>query len=156
MRNRLSNRRRSVKLPAVRDRADGARQRPLNRDRLQQRYRRLLDTTSRVVGQAKRFSKGISEDVFLQQNALEGLRVEIDGMVLLVRRVMHQTRARVFQGDTHFEGKIVSVFEPSARSFARAGRRAQRVRQGGGCRKPKIRSSLTVKSALSDSMTPTC
>ena len=33
---------------------------PLNRDRLQQRYRRLLDTTSRVVGQAKRFSKEIS------------------------------------------------------------------------------------------------
>src|SRR5262249_59013292 len=29
---------------------------PLNQDKLKQRYARLLDTTSRVVGQAKRFS----------------------------------------------------------------------------------------------------
>jgi transposase, IS5 family len=91
----------------------------LNRERLQQRYGRLLDTTSRVVGQAKRFSKEISEgvkrcaDVF-QELALEGLRAELDRMVPLVRRVMQQTRARVFRGDTRFEGKIVSVFEPSA------------------------------------------
>jgi hypothetical protein len=35
-------------------------------------------------------------------------------MVPLVRRVMQQTRARVFRGDAHFEGKIISVFEPSA------------------------------------------
>jgi IS5 family transposase len=92
---------------------------PLNRDRLRQRYRRLLDATSRVVGQAKQFSKEISEGVkrsadVLQQVALEGLRADIDRMVSLVQQVMHQTRARVFQGDTHFEGKIVSVFEPSA------------------------------------------
>lgn len=91
----------------------------LNRDRLQQRYRRLLDTTSRVVGQAKRFSKEISEGIkrsadVLQQIALEGLRAELDRMVPLVRRVMQQTRARVLRGDTHFDGKIISVFEPSA------------------------------------------
>jgi IS5 family transposase len=91
---------------------------PLNRDRLQQRYRRLLDTTSRVVGQAKRFSKEIGEGVkrsadILKQIALEGLREELDRMSLLVRRVMHQTRARIFRGDTHVEGKILSVFEPS-------------------------------------------
>jgi transposase, IS5 family len=92
---------------------------PLNQDRMQQRYRGLLDTTSRVVGQAKRFSKEISEGVkrsvdVLQQIALDGLRAEIDWMVPLVRRVMQQTRARVFGGNTRFEGKIISVFEPSA------------------------------------------
>lgn len=92
---------------------------PLNRNRLQQRYRRLLDTTSRVVGQAQRFSQEISEGVkrsadVLQQLALEDLRAQLDRMVVLVRRVMRQTRARVFRGDTHFDGKIVSVFEPSA------------------------------------------
>src|SRR5438445_3444669 len=91
---------------------------PLNSDRLQQRYRRLLDTTSRVVGQAKRFSKEISERVkwsadVVQQIALEGLREELDRMLPLVRRVMHQTRARIVHGDTHVEGKILSVFEPS-------------------------------------------
>jgi IS5 family transposase len=91
----------------------------LNRNRLQQRYCRLLDTTSRVVGQAKQFSKEISKGIkrsadVLQQIALEGLRAELDRMVPLVRRVMQQTRARVLRGDTHFDGKIISVFEPSA------------------------------------------
>ena len=91
---------------------------PLNRDRLRQRYRRLLDTTSRVVGQAKRFSQEISDGIkhaadVVKQMALEGLRAELDRMVPLVRRVMQQTRARVFRGDTHFEGKILSLFEPS-------------------------------------------
>src|ERR1700758_2035258 len=116
---KLRNRSRSVKLRVLEimriTRAKGS----LNRERLQQRYRRLLDTTSRVVGQAKRFSEEISDgikrcaDVF-QQIALEGLRAQVDQMVSLVRQVMQQTRARVFRGDTRFEGKIVSVFEPSA------------------------------------------
>jgi transposase, IS5 family len=115
----LRDRSRSVKLRVLEimriARATG----PLNRDHLQQRYRRLLETTSRVVGQAKRFSKEICEGVkhsadFFEQIALEGLRAELDQMVPLLRRVMQQTRARVFRGDTRFEGKIVSVFEPSA------------------------------------------
>jgi len=116
---KLRDRSRSVKLRVLEimriARAKGS----LNRERLQQRYRRLLDTTSRVVGQAKRFSEEISDgikrsaDVF-QQIALEGLRAQLDQMVSLVRQVMQQTRARVFRGDTRFEGKIVSVFEPSA------------------------------------------
>ena len=38
---------------------------------------------------------------------------ELDRMVPRVRQVMQQTRARIFGGDTHIEGKLVSVFEPS-------------------------------------------
>jgi len=115
----LRDRSRSVKLRLFEIARIARAKGPLNRDRLQQRYRRLLDTTSRVVGQAKRFSKEISEGVkrsadVLQQIALEGLCAELDRMVPLVRRVMQQTRARIFGGDTHFEGKIISVFEPSA------------------------------------------
>src|SRR5207244_8532474 len=49
----------------------------------------------------------------LKQLALEGLRQELDAMVSLVKRVMKQTRARIFRGDTHAEGKILSLFEPS-------------------------------------------
>jgi transposase, IS5 family len=115
---KLRDRSRSVKLRLFEIARIARAKGPLNRDRLQQRYRRLLSTTSRVVGQAKRFSKEISEGVkrsadVLKQIALEGLREELDRMVPLVRRVMHQARARIFRGDTHVEGKIVSVFEPS-------------------------------------------
>jgi IS5 family transposase len=90
----------------------------INRDRLKQRYRLLLNTTSRVVGQAKRFSAEIGEGVkqatsVLKQLALEGLRAQLDEMVPLVRQVMKQTRARIFRGNTRSEGKLLSLFEPS-------------------------------------------
>jgi IS5 family transposase len=81
-------------------------------------YRKLLGITGRVVGQAKRFSSEIasgakrSSDV-LKQAALEGLKREIDDMVETVNKVVHQAKARVFEGDTHVEGKILSVFETS-------------------------------------------
>jgi IS5 family transposase len=115
---KLRDRSRSVKLRLFEIARIARAKGPINRDRLQQRYRRLLDTTSRMVGQAKRFSTEISQGVkrsadVLQQIALEGLRAELDRMVRLVRRVMQQTRARIFHGDTHVEGKILSVFEPS-------------------------------------------
>src|SRR3984893_16611290 len=91
---------------------------PFNQDKLKQRYGRLLDATSRVVGQAKRFSEEIvrgvkrSKDI-LQQLVLEGLRQELDQMTLRVRQVMRQTRARIFRGNTRSEGKLLSLFEPS-------------------------------------------
>jgi len=91
---------------------------PINREKLKQRYRQLLDATSRVVGQAKRFSCEIAAGVkrsrqVLKQMALEGLRDELDKMVPLVKQVMRQTRARIFHGNTRFEGKLLSLFEPS-------------------------------------------
>ena len=81
-------------------------------------YRKLLGITGRVLGQAKRFSGEIASGVkrsgdVLQQAALEGLKREIDDMVEIVRKVVHQTKARVFGGDTHVESKILSVFENS-------------------------------------------
>ena len=86
--------------------------------KLKQRYGRLLDATSRVVGQAKRFSEEIERGVkrskdILQQLVLEGLRQELDQMALRVRQVMRQTRARIFRGNTRSEGKLLSLFEPS-------------------------------------------
>jgi IS5 family transposase len=88
------------------------------KERLQQGYGKLLAATSRVVGQAKRFSREVatgvktSSDVF-QQAALEGLRKELDTMVPRVKQVMQQARARIFGGDTHVSEKLVSIFEPS-------------------------------------------
>ena len=74
---KLRDRSRCVKLRVIEIMRIARAKGPLNRDRLQQRYRRLLDATSRIVGQAKRFSKEISEGVkrsadVLQQIALEG------------------------------------------------------------------------------------
>jgi IS5 family transposase len=90
----------------------------LRQEKLTGAYQRLLASTSRVVGQAKRFVREIragikrSADV-LQQAALDGLRQELGTFVPRVQQVMRQTRARIFGGDTHVEHKLLSLFEPS-------------------------------------------
>jgi IS5 family transposase len=115
---RLCDRSRSVKLRVLDiARAARAKGKP-QQERLKQAYGQLLNSTSRVVGQAKRFSQEIAAGVkrsrdVVQQLALEGLRQEIDAMVPLVRQVIRQTRARIFRSDTRFEGKLFSLFEPS-------------------------------------------
>jgi transposase, IS5 family len=91
---------------------------PINQDKLKQRYRQLLNSTSRVVGQAKRFSEEIAKGVkwstaVVKQLALEGLRRDLEEMMSRVRQVMKQTRARIFRGNTRSEGKLLSLFEPS-------------------------------------------
>ena len=70
---KMRDRSRSVKLRVL-DIARAARSKaPQSQDKLKQGYRKLLDSTSRVVGQAKRFSKEIAEGVkrcsgFLQKH----------------------------------------------------------------------------------------
>src|SRR5258708_158051 len=114
----LRNRSRSVKLRVL-DIARAARSRAKqSREKLNRSYGKLLNATSRVVGQAKRFSKEVARGTkrarnVLQQLVLEGLRQELDAMAPLVKQVMKQTSARIFRGDTHAEGKILSLFEPS-------------------------------------------
>ena len=115
---KLRDRRRSVKLRVL-DIARAARARGTEgQERLKRMYARLLSSTSRVVGQARRFAKEIAEGIkrstdVVAQLALEGLRQEINEMVPRVQQVMRQTRARIFRGETRSEGKIVSLFEPS-------------------------------------------
>ena len=115
---KIRDRSRSVKLRVL-DIARAARSKaPQSRDKLKQGCRKLLNSASRVVGQAKRFSKEIAEGVkrssgLSQQDALEGLRKKIDAMLPLVKQVIRQTKARVLGGDTRTEGKIFSIFEPS-------------------------------------------
>lgn len=80
-------------------------------------YRKLVEATGRVAGQAKKFSAEIAQGVkrapeFLQQARLEGLRRELDVILPRVKQVMLQTQARVFGGNTRPEGKLVSIFEP--------------------------------------------
>jgi IS5 family transposase len=84
--------------------------------KLQPLYGKLLGITQRVVAQAQRFSAEIASGVkrsrdILQQAKLQALKSQIDDMVDTVKKVIHQTKERVFAGNTHVEGKIVSVFE---------------------------------------------
>jgi IS5 family transposase len=116
--SKLRDRSRSVKLRVL-DIARAARAKgPQSKEKLQRAYGKLLSSTSRVVGQAKRFAKEVAEGVkrardVMGQLALDALREQINEMAPLVRQVMKQTRARIYGGNTHSEGKIVSLFEPA-------------------------------------------
>ena len=114
----LRDRSRSVKLRLLEIGRVARAKGPVSQDKLKRRYRQLLDATSRVVGQARRFSEEIAQGVkrsttVLKQLALEALRRELDEMSSRVRQVMKQTRALIFRGNTRSEGKLLSLFEPS-------------------------------------------
>jgi IS5 family transposase len=115
---KLRDRTRSVKLRLLEIGRVARSKGPVRQDRLMQHYRRLLDATSRMVGQAKRFSEEIAQGVkrsrsFSKQLALKGLRRQLDDMMPRVKQVMKQTRARILQGNTRSEDKLLSLFEPS-------------------------------------------
>lgn len=119
---KLRDRSRSVKLRVL-DIARAARSKGAqSQDKLKKGYEKLLASTSRVVGQAKRFARDIAAGVkrsadVMRQAALEGLRKELEITVPLVQQVMRQTKARVFGGDTHAEGKLFSIFETSTEAI---------------------------------------
>jgi IS5 family transposase len=114
---RLRDRSRAVGLQ-VRQIARSSRSRiPQGQERLKVSYRKLLYHTARVLGQAKRFAQEVASGRkrargLLEQIALAGQRAYLERMIPLVRQVMHQARERIFKGNTHVPGKIVSLFEP--------------------------------------------
>jgi IS5 family transposase len=90
---------------------------PQGQERLKTCYRKLLHSTARVVGQAKRFAHEVASgikhaDGIVEQVRLEAAQAYLERMIPLVQQVMHQTRERVFKGNTHVTGKLVSLFEP--------------------------------------------
>ena len=75
-------------------------------------YGKLLETTSRVVGQAKKFSAEIAGKIKRgPRKVVQKAKRQLDEMIPRVQQVLRQTRQRVLGGDTRAEGKIVSVFE---------------------------------------------
>jgi IS5 family transposase len=143
---KLRDRSRSVKLRVL-DIARAARSRAKQgSEKLKRAYGQLLNSTSRVVGQAKQFSAQIAAGVKQANNAigqlkLDRLRHQIDEMVPRVKQVMKQTRARIYRGDTHFEGKLLSVFEPST-ELIRKGKAGKPTEFGKmvKCRRPRTKS----------------
>ncbi len=86
-------------------------------ERMKTCYRKLLYHTARVVGQAKRFAQEVATGVkrgrrILDQRHLQSARAYLEQMIPRVKQVMQQTRERIFKGNTHAPGKLVSLFEP--------------------------------------------
>jgi IS5 family transposase len=88
-----------------------------SQQRLLDSYRKLLYHTARVVGQAKRFAAEIATGRKRARGRMQQSRLQADGaylerMIPRVQQAMYQARERLFKGNTHVPGKLVSLFEP--------------------------------------------
>jgi IS5 family transposase len=114
---KLRDRTRSVKYRLLEiGRASRGRNAQSNK-KMEQAYRKLLSATGRVVGQARRFAREVTEGVkrgrsIKAQILLEAHARYLERMIPLVKQVMRQTRERVLRGNTRALGKLVSLFEP--------------------------------------------
>src|SRR3989454_4181910 len=92
---------------AQRSRTAGSRVRPRVREQSQAKmkvlYQGLMRITRLVVRQA---------EAALARPRTRCRAAQLPATVELVRQVLAQTRARVLRGDTHYPGKVVSLFEP--------------------------------------------
>jgi len=91
-------------------------------ERQQQAYGKLMTITQRILGQAKRVAQDVRQGIkwaptVLGQVLIEGLTQHLDEVSALTRRVLAQTRARVFDGNTHFPHKLLSLFEPTTEAI---------------------------------------
>jgi IS5 family transposase len=109
----LRDRTRSIKLKVLAIARASRNKTQSGKQKLEQAYVALLDASSRVVGQAKAFSREIAGRVKRgNRKLLEKAKRQLDEMIPRVQQVLRQTRERVLHGNTRAEGKIVSVFEP--------------------------------------------
>jgi IS5 family transposase len=110
---KLRDRSRSVKLSVLAIARASRNQTAQGQHRLQKAYRRLLDSTSRVVGQAKKFSQEITARVKRGDPAvLRKAQRQLHEFIPRVQQVIRQTRERIFHGNTRVAGKLLSIFEP--------------------------------------------
>jgi IS5 family transposase len=89
---------------------------PKTRDAMIKSYRRLMATTRAVLRDAattiRRTGQQLRTATGTSAQTLREARQQVQAMRPLVARVLAQTRARLFGGDTHVPDKVLSVFEP--------------------------------------------
>jgi IS5 family transposase len=109
----LRDRSRSIKLKVLAIARASRNKSESGKQKLEQAYVQLLEATSRVVGQAKKFSQEITEGIKRgNRKLLKKAKRQLDEMIPRVQQVLRQTRQRVLHGNTRTEGKLLSVFEP--------------------------------------------
>jgi transposase, IS5 family len=108
VRDRMRTVRKKVVAIAIAARQKGA----AGEEKRRQIYKGLLSVTRKIVNQAKRVMGEVDQFGRRKKKQFSGLRCQLATMVERVQQVARQTRARVFDGNTKFDEKLVSVFEP--------------------------------------------
>ena len=89
-----------------------------SKEKLVGAYKKLVGIAGGVLRKARQTAQAVSDGKnavvgsIKEQVVATAIVEEIHRYEPLVKQVIAQTKARVFRGDTHFPGKIVSLFEP--------------------------------------------
>src|SRR5579863_2723183 len=112
LKQRIRNRMRTVKKRVVAIALATRQTGPRREERQRRQYAELLTVTRTILNQTKGILEEVEQMTASRRRRLRPLTERLETMAGRVRQVVKQARARIFQGITHFPGKIVSVFEP--------------------------------------------
>jgi IS5 family transposase len=108
----MRDRSRSAKLKVLAIARSSRNKTEQGRQKMKKAYLQLLEITSRVAGQARKFSFEIARGIKRGNlSVLHKARKQLDEMVPRVQQVLRQTRERVLRGNTKADGKLLSIFE---------------------------------------------
>lgn len=85
-----------------------------NKSRMQRAYSQLLAITALVLRQAKITIEAAASGALKFEGGIVSVAHalgQLEHFVPLVERVVAQTKARIIDGDTHYSGKLLSIFE---------------------------------------------
>src|SRR5712671_3497595 len=77
-----------------------------------QEYRKLLRLTRQILNDSRRVLQEVEALPARRRRDVSGLGERLETVADQVRRVVKQTKARVFAGLTQFPDKLISLFEP--------------------------------------------
>lgn len=75
-------------------------------------YRQLLRLTRQILNDSRRVIEEVEALPARGRHQVQELGKRLGTMAERVRRVVRQTKARIFSGETQFPNKVVSLFEP--------------------------------------------
>jgi IS5 family transposase len=108
----LRDRSRSAKLKVLAIARASRNKTEQGQQKMKKAYLQLLEITSRVTGQAKKFSREIAGGVKRGNlSVMRKAKKQLDKMIPRVQQVLRQTRERVLRGNTKVEEKLLSIFE---------------------------------------------
>lgn len=113
---RLRSRLRSVKHRLIEISRTAKQRSQQAQEKIKDCYERLMGTVRQVLSQSRTFVAEVSRGIKQATTPLGDIRLKVCVAQLkhfsqLTQRVLEQTRARVIEGNTHFQEKVLSLFE---------------------------------------------
>lgn len=109
---KFRNRTRAVKLRVLGIARASRNKTKAGQEKMKEAYVKLLEVASRVVGDAKKFSREIVERIKKgNRKSLHKAKQQLDQMIPRMKQVLRQTRERILRGNTKTPDKLFSLFE---------------------------------------------